>query len=88
MPSNQFSIGFRFAEKHFFLATLLTEVLKSVFFFHFKTGLLNMNRFNKAKSAIFISLMCFLLPEDLLSDFILNNSKTQTFECSTLNHVL
>ena len=47
-----------------------------------------MNRLNKAKSAIFISLMCFLLPEDLLSELILNNSKTQTFERSTLNHVL
>ena len=32
-----------------------------------------MNRFNKTKSSIFLSLMRSLLPEDLQSDFILSS---------------
>ena len=31
---------------------------------------LHMNRLNKTMSAIFISLMCYLLPEDLYSEFV------------------
>ena len=30
-----------------------------------------MNRFNKTESATFVSLMCFLLPEDLHSELVL-----------------
>ena len=33
--------------------------------------LLHMNRLNKTKSAIFVFLMCSLLPDDLHSDFFL-----------------
>ena len=33
-----------------------------------------MNRFNKTESAIFVSLVCSLLPGDLYSEFIIKNS--------------
>ena len=35
--------------------------------------LLHMNRLNKTESAIFVSLVCFLLPEDLHSELILSS---------------
>ena len=40
------------------------------------TSLLDMNRLNETESAIFVSLMCSLLPEDLHSELILKTPAT------------
>ena len=40
--------------------------------------LLHMNRLNKTESAIFVSLMCSLLPKDLHSELIMPSEKDDT----------
>ena len=61
-----------------FLVTLQTEILltetsdclSQIIFLKSFDSLFKLNRINQTESAIFVSLMCSLLPDDLLSAFI------------------
>ena len=50
--------------------------------------LLHMNRLNKAESAIFVSVMCSLLPEDLHSELIIIPREIVPLKNSSLKNVM